>query len=139
MQALKLIFIVLSVLLLAGCSTTGNKTPSLNQTLAVITSPTARTLTSVARSGDPKTALKKTLESRKSVYETNPFALEIYKVHAELHESRGGGLRRRSGDGRDAGRQGPARQPEERHRHHAAHAQRSARGGPVLRQRHHAH
>src|SRR3989344_4754795 len=72
---LKRIFIVLSVLLLAGCSTTGNKTPSLNQTLAVITSPTARTLSSVARSSDPKSALKKSIKSRKSVYETNPYAL----------------------------------------------------------------
>ena len=64
-----------AVAALAGCSTTGNKTPSLNQTLAVITSPTARTLSSVARSSDPKTALKKSLESRKSVYESNPYAL----------------------------------------------------------------
>ena len=71
----KATLLIISVLVLAGCSTTGNKTPSLNQTLAVITSPTARTLTSVARSSDPKTALKKSLESRKSVYESNPYAL----------------------------------------------------------------
>ena len=70
-----LLLFALSSAALAGCSTTGNKTPSLNQTLAVITSPTARTLTSVARSSDPKTVLKKGLESRKSVYEQNPYAL----------------------------------------------------------------
>ena len=70
-----LLLLALFAASLAGCSTTGNKTPSLNQTLAVITSPTARTLNSVARSGDPKTALKKSLESRKSVYESNPYAL----------------------------------------------------------------
>ncbi|MDO8706135.1 MAG: murein transglycosylase domain-containing protein [Sulfuricaulis sp.] len=60
---------------LTGCSTTGNKTPSLSRTLSVITSPTARTLTSVARSSDPKNALKESLKSRKSVYEQNPYAL----------------------------------------------------------------
>src|SRR3989344_3319600 len=70
-----LLLLALFAAALAGCSTTGNKTPSLNQTLAVITSPTARTLSSVARSSDPKNALKKSLESRKSVYEQNPYAL----------------------------------------------------------------
>src|SRR3989344_2828182 len=69
------LLLAVAVATLAGCSTTGNKTPSLSKTLSVITSPTARTLTSVARSSDPKTALKKSLESRKSVYETNPYAL----------------------------------------------------------------
>lgn len=68
-------WLVLSVLLVAGCSTTGNKSPSLEQTLAVISSPTAHTITSIARSSDAKTALKNTLESRKSVYESNPYAL----------------------------------------------------------------
>ena len=70
-----LFLIFLSIILLVGCSTTGNKAPSLNQTLAVITSPTARTLGSVARSSDPKEVLKESLKSRKSVYETNPYAL----------------------------------------------------------------
>jgi len=70
-----LFLIFLSIILLVGCSTTGNKAPSLNQTLAVITSPTARTLGSVARSSDPKEALKDSLKNRKSVYETNPYAL----------------------------------------------------------------
>ncbi len=70
-----LLLLALFTAALAGCSTTGNKTPSLNQALAVVTSPTARTLTGVARSSDPKTALKKGLESRKSVYEQNPYAL----------------------------------------------------------------
>ena len=68
-------FIFLCSTLLAGCSTTGNKTPSINQAIGIITSPTARTLTGVARSSDPKEALKESLKSRKSVYESNPYAL----------------------------------------------------------------
>jgi hypothetical protein len=59
-----LFLIFLSIILLVGCSTTGNKAPSLNQTLALITSPTARTLGSVARSSDPKEALKDSLKNR---------------------------------------------------------------------------
>ena len=66
---------ILFAFVLAGCSTTGNKTPSLEQTLAVISSPTAHSITSIARSSDAKVAIKESLKSRKSVYESNPYAL----------------------------------------------------------------
>ncbi|MGA9033203.1 MAG: murein transglycosylase domain-containing protein, partial [Sulfuricaulis sp.] len=69
------LLLVLSVALLAGCSTTGNKTPSLDQTLAVMSSPTTRSIASIARSSDPKIVLKESFKSRKSVYESNPYAL----------------------------------------------------------------
>jgi membrane-bound lytic murein transglycosylase C len=71
----KAALLILSVLVLAGCSTTGNKSPSLDQTLAVMTSPTTRSIASIARSSDPKIALKESFKSRKSVYESNPYAL----------------------------------------------------------------
>jgi len=71
----KAALLIVSVLVLAGCSTTGNKTPSLDQTLSVMTSPTSRSIASIARSSDPKIALKESFKSRKSVYESNPNAL----------------------------------------------------------------
>jgi len=65
---------VLSAVLLAGCASDG-KAPSVNQVLGVITSPTAHTLNSLAHSSDPKEAIRQGLESRKAVYEQNPYAL----------------------------------------------------------------
>lgn len=70
-----LFLLALFVVPLAGCATNSRKAPTASQVLGVITSPTTRGLTSIARSSDPKTALMKSLESRKSVYETNPYAL----------------------------------------------------------------
>lgn len=61
--------------LLAGCETTSKKSISPGQALSVITSPSARTLNSIARSSDPKTVLKESLKNRQSVYEKNPYAL----------------------------------------------------------------
>lgn len=63
-------------LLAAGCaSSSGRKAPTLQQTLNVITSPTTRTLASIARSDNAKEAVKKGLEARQSAYERNPYAL----------------------------------------------------------------
>ncbi len=76
--------LILSAALLAGCATNG-KAPSVNQVLGVITSPTARTLNSLAHSADPKEAIKKGLESRKAVYETNPYAL-VQDVRRVKHD-----------------------------------------------------
>ena len=61
-------------MLLAGCASDG-KAPSVNQVLGVITSPSARTLNSLAHSSDPKEAVHQALENRKAVYEQNPYAL----------------------------------------------------------------
>src|SRR3990172_3690351 len=71
----KIILGVCCTVLVAGCASSGRKAPTLNQTLAVIASPTTRSITSIARSDNAKEAIKKGLESRKSIYETTPYAL----------------------------------------------------------------
>ncbi len=71
----KIILGVCCTVLVAGCASSGGKAPTLNQALAVITSPTTRSVASIARSDNAKEAIKKGLESRKSVYESNPYAL----------------------------------------------------------------
>lgn len=64
-----------SALLLAGCASSGRKAPSLSQTIAVIASPTTRSVANIARSDNAKEAIKKGLESRESLYKSNPYAL----------------------------------------------------------------
>ncbi|BAV34373.1 lytic transglycosylase [Sulfuricaulis limicola] len=61
--------------LVAGCASSGRKAPTLNQTLAVLTSPTTRSVASIARSDNAREAIKAGLKSRESVYKSNPYAL----------------------------------------------------------------
>lgn len=61
--------------LLAGCASSGRKAPTLNQTLSVLTSPTTRSVASIARSDNAKEAIKAGLKSRESAYKSNPYAL----------------------------------------------------------------
>lgn len=71
----KIILGVCCTVLVAGCASSGRKTPTLNQTLSIIASPTTRSITNIARSDNAKEAIKKGLQSRESVYKTNPYAL----------------------------------------------------------------
>lgn len=64
-----------TVIMITGCQSTGGKPPTLNQALNVITSPTTRNVAAIARSDNAKDAVKKGLESRKSAYTRNPYAL----------------------------------------------------------------
>ena len=72
---MKLALIAALAAALAGCQTTDRAFSTVDRTLAVITSPTARVLTTVAKASDPKSALKEGLRSRKQVYAQNPYAL----------------------------------------------------------------
>jgi len=69
-----LLLLALSATALSSCAT-NTKSPSVDQVLGVITSPSVHTLSSLAHSSDPKEAIKLGLESRKAVYERNPYAL----------------------------------------------------------------
>jgi membrane-bound lytic murein transglycosylase C len=71
----KTIFGACCAVLVAGCASSGGKNPTLDQTLAVFTSPTTRSIASIARSDNAKEAIKKGLESRESAYKSNPYAL----------------------------------------------------------------
>lgn len=70
----KIIVSSFCAVLVAGCAS-GGRAPTLNQTLAVLTSPTTRSVASIARSDNAKEALKESLKSRESVYKSNPYAL----------------------------------------------------------------
>jgi membrane-bound lytic murein transglycosylase C len=74
-QMQKTFLYISCAILLAGCASSGRKAPTLNQTISVITSPTTRSVASIARSDNTKEAIKKGLESRESLYKTNPYAL----------------------------------------------------------------
>lgn len=71
----KIILGACCAVLVVGCASSGGKTPTLNQTLAVFTSPTVSSVASIARSDNAKEAIKKGLEGRESVYKSNPYAL----------------------------------------------------------------
>src|SRR3989344_501132 len=71
----KIILCACCAVLVVGCASSGRKAPTLNQTLAVLTSPTTRSVASIARSDSAKEAIKKGLQSRESVYKANPYAL----------------------------------------------------------------
>lgn len=71
----KIILGLCCVALVAGCASSGRKVPTLNQTLSVLTSPTTRSVASIARSDNAKEAIKAGLKSRESVYKSNPYAL----------------------------------------------------------------
>jgi membrane-bound lytic murein transglycosylase C len=71
----KILLAACAAALAAGCASSGRKAPTLNQTVAVLTSPTTRTVASIARSDNAREALKQTLKSRETVYKTNPYAL----------------------------------------------------------------
>lgn len=73
--------------LAAGCASSGSKAPTLNQTLAVLTSPTTRTVASIARSDNAKEAIKQGLKSREAVYKSNPYALvqDVKAVQRDYH------------------------------------------------------
>ena len=74
MRHYTLLLLALSAVLLAGCASDG-KAPSVNQMLGVINSPSAHVLSSIAHASDPKEAIRQGIESRKAVYEQNPYAL----------------------------------------------------------------
>lgn len=74
-KAPKIILGIGCAVLVAACASSGKKAPTLNQTLAIITSPTTRSIANVARSDNAKAAIKKGLESRESLYKANPYAL----------------------------------------------------------------
>ena len=70
----KIILGVCCAILVAGCAS-DRKAPTLNQALGVLTSPTTRSVASIARSDNAKEAIKQGLKSRESVYKSNPYAL----------------------------------------------------------------
>ena len=67
--------LLLGMILLAGCQSLDKAIRTTEQALTVARSGTAQTLTRVAKSGDPKAAIKYGLKSRGQAYKENPLLL----------------------------------------------------------------